>query len=235
MRPSDVTTSSWPSASCVRRAVEARAGGSTCRPAGTRRRAAAPGRRAGVGSSDGEQVVDVDRLGRQPAAHDVVAGAHQLDAGAAEVGVEVARAELDRLAGLQPDEVEQQRRRRRSGRRGSARPAGAPTSPRAGRSLAAAATIGSTWSRPRYSAASASPGPCVGARRRPARRRRARRAGRAWRRPGGRRRTPRTGSARRAARASARGPGSGRRRTRPAPARAPGAPAATAARRRRAP
>ena len=49
----------------------------------------------------GEEVVDVDRLGGQPAAHDVVAGAHQLDAGAVEVGVEVAGAERDRLAGRQ--------------------------------------------------------------------------------------------------------------------------------------
>ena len=59
------------------------------------------GSSSGVGSIDLEEVVDVDRLGRQPAAHDVVAGAHQLDAGAAEVGVEVAGAELDRLAGLE--------------------------------------------------------------------------------------------------------------------------------------
>ena len=65
----------------------------------------------GVRIEDVEELVDVDLLRRQPAAHDVVAGAHQLDAGAVEVGVEVAGAEPQRLARLQPDQVEQQRRR----------------------------------------------------------------------------------------------------------------------------
>ena len=47
---------------------------------------------------DAEQLVDVDRLDRQAAAHDVVARAHQLDARAVQVGVEVAGRQVDRLA-----------------------------------------------------------------------------------------------------------------------------------------
>ena len=64
------------------------------------------GERRGV--DDAEQLVDVDRLDREAAADDVVAGAHQLDAGAVQVGVEVAGREVDRLARLEHDVVEQQ-------------------------------------------------------------------------------------------------------------------------------
>ena len=92
--PSEVTTSSS--------AVASRPAGPTRRTSridvpdsGYSTAGGSTGSASGVGSSDGEQVVDVDRLHREPAAHDVVAGAHQLDAGAAEVGVEVARPEPD--------------------------------------------------------------------------------------------------------------------------------------------
>ncbi len=56
-----------------------------------------------------EQRVDVDRLVGETGAHDVVARTHQLDAGTAEVGVEVARPELQRLTRIELHVVEQQR------------------------------------------------------------------------------------------------------------------------------
>ena len=58
---------------------------------------------------DVEQLIDVDLLDREAAAHDVVAGPHQLDPGAAEVGVKVPGSQVDRLARLQRDAIEQQR------------------------------------------------------------------------------------------------------------------------------
>ena len=58
---------------------------------------------------DAEQFVDVDRLDRQAAAHDIVARTHQLDARAVQIGVEVASREVDRLAGLEHHVVEEQR------------------------------------------------------------------------------------------------------------------------------
>ena len=143
--PSVVTTSSLPSA--VR----------SCGPTRRSRRIDVP--------SSGYSVADrhhriVERLGStisrrsatstgfvgQPTAHHVVAGAHQLDAGATEVGVEVARAQLQGLAGRQADEVEEQRRGD-AGIAGVAARRGATTHAASGRSLAAAAaTIGSTGS-----------------------------------------------------------------------------------------
>ena len=57
---------------------------------------------------DGEELVDVDVLGGQSTAHHVVAAGHDLDAGAEQVGVDVAGVEEDRLAGLQDQVVEQQ-------------------------------------------------------------------------------------------------------------------------------
>ena len=58
---------------------------------------------------DAEQQVDVDRLGGEPGAHDVVARGHQFDAGTAHVGVQVAGAQRDCLAGFELDVVQQQR------------------------------------------------------------------------------------------------------------------------------
>ena len=89
MRPVVVTTSSWPAAVVGGRPVEAQQADRGAGERAARRPAPCTGSASGVGSSDREEVVDVDRLHGEPAAHDVVAGAHQLDAGAAEVGVEV--------------------------------------------------------------------------------------------------------------------------------------------------
>jgi hypothetical protein len=58
---------------------------------------------------DGQQLVDVDVLLGESAAHHVVARAHQFDTGSAEVGVQVAGGEVECLARLQRDPVEQQR------------------------------------------------------------------------------------------------------------------------------
>lgn len=55
-----------------------------------------------------EQQIDVDVFGGEAAAHHVVARPHQFDAGTVEVAVEVAGGEMDRLAGLQRDPIEQQ-------------------------------------------------------------------------------------------------------------------------------
>ncbi len=108
---------------------------------------------------DAEQFVDVDRLGRQAAADDVVARPHQFDAGAVQVGVEVAGGQVDRLAGLQHDVVEEQRG-------DHARVAGVPlvrvAAPRplpADRSSSTPATVGAGSMRPRYSPSSTPPGP----------------------------------------------------------------------------
>ena len=60
------------------------------------------------GVENAEQFVDVDFLDRQAAAYDVVTRSHQLDARAAEVGVQVAGGEVDRLARLQGHPIEQQ-------------------------------------------------------------------------------------------------------------------------------
>ena len=91
---------SWPVDVCVRPARAARA----CTPAPgagtdrTRRRIDHHGLGERRRVDDAQQFVDVDRLDRQPAPHDVVARPHQLDAGTAQVGVEVAGREVDRLA-----------------------------------------------------------------------------------------------------------------------------------------
>jgi len=58
---------------------------------------------------DADEFGDVDVLGGQAAAQDVVGVGHDLDSQAADVGVELAGVEVDRLAGLQGDVVEQQR------------------------------------------------------------------------------------------------------------------------------
>ena len=108
-----------------------------------------------------EHHVDVDRLGGQPGAHDVVARTHQLDAGATEVAVQVAGSELDRLAGLELDVVEQQRHGDARDRRGSARPAPPPSAPRDGRSPTHASTIGPASTLRRSSAATVSATPAA--------------------------------------------------------------------------
>ena len=138
-RRDDQLVARWP------RAVPGRpgaAGGSTCPAAGSGWRPTCTGSSSGRRVHHLEQQVDVDGLGGQPGPHDVVAGAHQLDAGAAEVGVEVARPELQRLARVELHVVEQQRDH-------DARVAGvalgqldAPSGPRGGRSPAQASTIG---------------------------------------------------------------------------------------------
>ena len=52
----------------------------------------------GVEAQDVEQLVDVDVLGRQPAAQHVVGRRHDLDAAAAQVGVQVPGREVDGVA-----------------------------------------------------------------------------------------------------------------------------------------
>ncbi len=67
-------------------------------------------RRCGRDADALEHLVGVDPLGRQSRAQDVVAGGHDLQAGAVEVGVQRPRGHEHRLTGLQRHRVQQQRR-----------------------------------------------------------------------------------------------------------------------------
>ena len=100
------------------------------RPGDHARRDLAPAASTGSSSTSKRSTrsssVDVDPLGGQPAAQHVVAGRHDLDAGAAQVGVQVAGRHPDRLARRQPHVVEQQRDQHARDRPGSARPAAGP-------------------------------------------------------------------------------------------------------------
>ena len=91
--------------------------------ASTGRARAGSGCTIGCGQRSGvehlEQLLDVDVLGGQPAAHDVVAGAHHLDADTVQVGVQVAGPEVDGVARCEHDALQEERRRPRSGRSGT--------------------------------------------------------------------------------------------------------------------
>ena len=66
-------------------------------------------REPGVEAQRPQQLGDVDVLGGEPAPQHVVRRRHQLDAGALQVGVQVAGGQVDPLPRLQVQQVEQQR------------------------------------------------------------------------------------------------------------------------------